>query len=166
MAVRAQAQVHEAEPLGQRCRVHRRRLLEILGPDRHRAHVGRASRRKASLELREVPVGVAVGRDALVDLEDRDLLPRHLPGEVREHGPGRPPAGDGEREEPALRDRGGCGGGEDLRTTLRDCLCVGEHFDFERHGYAFFSSCPPNCLRMADRSRFAKSSMLRDAKRE
>ncbi len=32
--------------------------------------------------------------------------------------------------------------------------------------YAFFSSCPPNCLRIADRTRLAKSSRLREANRE
>ena len=46
-----------------------------------------------------------------------------------------------------------------------DRVGVGEDLDLERH-QALFSSCPPNCLRIADRRRSAKSSMLRDAKRE
>ena len=93
VAVRAEAEVDEVELLGQGFRVEGRGRVEILGPDRHRPDVRGAAGREAALELREVAVRIAVGRDALVDLEDRDLLPRHAPVEALRTSPtasGRP----------------------------------------------------------------------------
>ena len=87
------------------------------------------------------------------------------PYERREHRPRRAAARDGERESIAGGDRDGRRGGDDLSAALGDRVRVRQDLDLERH-QAVFSSWPPNCLRIAERSRFAKSSMLRDAKRE
>ena len=116
--------------------------------------------------MREVPVGIAVRCNPLVDLEDRDLVPLERARQLGEHRPRRVTARDGEGEAAARRDRR-CGGrGHHVRPAPRDGRGVREHLDLEGHGYAFFSSWPPNCLRIAERSRFAKSSAPREAKRE
>ena len=165
MSIRAEPEVHEIELIGKRIRVQRGGGVEILRPDGHGADVGGPAGRQAALELREIAVRIAVGRDALVDLEDRDLLPRHAPVEVREHLPGRAPAGDGKRESVASGDRDGRRRRDDLSAALGHCVHVRQYLDLEWHQPAF-SSWPPNCLRIADSNRLAKSSMLREAKRE
>ena len=53
---------------------------------------------------------------------------------------------------------------DDRRAAPRDGVRVGEHLDAEPCQLGF-STCPPNCRRMAESTRFAKSSSPRDAKR-
>ena len=57
------------------------------------------------------------------------------------------------------------GRGDELGATLGGGLRVGEDLDLERHQLVF-SSWPPNCLRIAESSRFSKSSSPRDENRE
>jgi hypothetical protein len=122
-------------------------------------------RRQVVQQLCEVAVGVTVRRDALVDLEDRDLLPWHPPGQRREHRPGRAAARNGEREAAAPRDRLGRGLCDHLGAASGHGLRVRQDLDLERH-QPVFSACPPNCLRSADSRRFSKSSSPREENRE
>ena len=165
MAIRAEPEVHEIELIRKRIRVQRGGGVEILGPDGHGADVGRPAGRQAALELHEVAVGIAIRRDALVDLEDRDLLPRHAPVEAREHLPRRSSAGDRKRESVAGGDRDCRRRSDDLSAAFGHRVRVRQDLDLERHQPAF-SSWPPNCLRIADSSRFSKSSSPRDENRE
>ena len=165
MAVRAESEVHEIELIGKRICVQCGGGVEILGPDGHRADVRRTAGRQAALELHEVAIGIAIGRDALVDLEDRDLLPRHAAVEAREHRPRRSTARDRKCESVARGDRDCRRRSDDLSAAFGDRVRVRQDLDLERHQLAF-SSCPPNCLRIADSSRFSKSSSPRDENRE
>ena len=165
MSIRAEPEVHEIELIGKRICVHRGGSVEILGPDGHGADVGGSAGRQAALELHEVAIRVAIGRDALVDLEDRDLLPRHAPVEAREHLPGRSAARDRKRESVAGGDRDCRRRSDDLGAAFGHRVHVRQDLDLERHQLAF-SSWPPNCLRIADSSRFSKSSSPRDENRE
>jgi hypothetical protein len=65
-----------------------------------------------------------------------------------------------------LGDRLRRNAGNELGTPLGDGLRVGKDLDREPQRYSVFSTWPPNCFRMADRSRFSKSSSPRDENRE
>ena len=161
MSVRPEPQVDEVELLGKALCVLGRGGVEILGPDGKRAYVRSTPGRQAALEQREVAVGVAVRRDALVDLEDRHLLPRHAPVQALEHRPRRAAARHGDREPPTLGDGRRRRRRDDLCAALGDRVGVGENLDLECHSIVF-SSWPPNCLRIAESRRLAKSSAPRD----
>ena len=84
--------------------------------------------------------------------------------EVGEHRPRRAAAADGEGETAARGDRGARLLGDELRAAPRDCVGVGQNL--ELHYEAGFSSCPPNCLRIAESTLSANSSSPRELKRE
>ena len=80
--------------------------------------------------MREVAVGIAVRRDALVDLEDVDPRPRHvLGGQQAQHHPRRVPAADREGEAPARLHRLARRRRDQLRGALRDRVGIGENLD-------------------------------------
>ncbi len=165
VSIGAEPEVHEIELIGKRICIHRGSSLEILGPDGHGTDVDGSAGRQAALELHEVAISVSIGRDALVDLEDRDLLPRHAPVEAREHRPRRSAARDRKRESIAGGDRDCRRCSDDLSAAFGHRVHVRQYLDLERHQPAF-SSWPPNCLRMAESRRFSKSSNPRDENRE
>ncbi len=74
-------------------------------------------------------------------------------------------AADGEGEPTAARDRSPCLLGHDRRPPHGDGGGVGKDLD-PRVRYEAFSSWPPNCLRIAERTFSANSSSPREAKRE
>ena len=116
--------------------------------------------------MREVALVVARGRDALVDLVDRRLRPRHLlRGEIGEHGPRCAAATDGERERPVLGHRRSGVLGHIRRRASCHSGGVGKDLDREL-GHDVFSTWPPNCLRIAERSLSANSSWPREENRE
>ena len=122
--------------------------LEVAVGDRHRPDPGPAAGREAVEEMDEVAPGITVGEDALVDLEHVDALPGNLlAGQKLEHPPGGAAAAHGEREAAPVGDRVPGGPGDLPGAAGGGGLGVGE--DLEPH--AGFSSCPPNCLRMAER---------------
>ena len=102
VAVGAEPEMDEVELPREGVRVVGRRGVEVVGPTGI-ARTSAAPPAGGALELREVAVGIVVGRDALVDLEDRHLLPGHAPVELGEHRPGRAAARHGEREAAAVR---------------------------------------------------------------
>ena len=145
MAVGAEPEMHEVEHRrraghrGERRRVACRRDAEIRELDRHRVDLLRRQRRaveQALAEVRQVAVGVAGGRDALVHLEEVHARPRHvLARERAQHQPRRAAAAHGEGEAPARRDRGAGLRGDDRGPPRGHRVGVGE--DFELHcGYA------------------------------
>src|SRR6516225_2713404 len=117
--------------------------------------------------MREVAIGIAVGRDSLIDLEHHDLLPRHLLlCKQCAHRPRRMAAAHRERELRVMgdccarpgQDEGGCrvrnriSGVEDVEVMLherQDC----------------FSAWPPNSLRNAERILSRYSPRPRDSNR-
>ncbi len=168
VSVRTESEMDEVERFREDRGIVGRRRIEVVGLDGHGSDVGAASGREAGAEVGQVSIRVAVGSDALVDLVDRHLLPRHLPGEVREHRPGRASTADGEREPSAVSDGRA---GTARQRTRRRALQQRPHRAGSRSraaldDYAFFSSWPPNSFRIADRSLSAKSSSPREAKRE
>ena len=86
--------------------------------------------------MRQVAVGVAGLRDALVDLQQMDARPRHVchRGERAQHHPGRAAAAHGDGEAPARRDRRAGLAGDERGARPRDRVGVGE--DLDVHGAA------------------------------
>ena len=155
VAVRAEAEVDEVEARPAARRRSRPRPPRGRAPRRASARTSAAPPGgQAREQVREVAVGVAVGRDALVDLVDRHLLPRHpSPCEVGEHRPRRVSAADRERERARVRrPLRGRARRRTLGAALGDRLGVGEDLDRRASLYAVFSSWPPNSLRIAERS--------------
>jgi hypothetical protein len=76
VAVVADAEVYDVEPLRQARAVASSRAPEVAG--RHRHRVDPARQRGEGAELTGVAGVVPVGRDALVDLPDAHPLPRHV----------------------------------------------------------------------------------------
>ena len=107
----------------------------------------------------------AAGRgDPLVDLEELGLVPGHLLefAEDRQHRPGRAAAAHREGEVAALGRRLGAGGGDQLRRAPRGRLFVAGDLELDRHAQLAFSSCPPNCLRIAESTLSPKSPSPRE----
>ena len=73
--VGSHSEVDDVETLRQADRIRRRSTCEILLGDRHQVDLAREPG-----ELPGVAVGIAVGRDPLVDLPDTDAIPRELGG--------------------------------------------------------------------------------------
>src|SRR6476620_1530255 len=121
----------------------------------------------------ERPVLAVAGGDPFVDLPDTERLPRDvLPGARLEHRHGCRAAGHRDRTPGSfphgLTHRGGdqfgaaSGRGPFVRQRLelnRDGIRRPVHQDG-------FSTCPPNSLRIADRTLLAKSASPRDEKRD
>ena len=94
----ADPEVHDVEAVGQRARVAAGGGAQIGRGDRHQPH---RARQPASCS--GVAVGVAVGRDPLVDLPDGDRIPGHL---VRRAAPRSSPAPCSRRSTPSTPRRG------------------------------------------------------------
>ena len=116
----------------------------------------------------EVAIVVAGGGDPLVDLEDRRLFPGQAGlGDELDHPPRVLAAAQREVELAALGERPGACVDDELGHPAGGLLGVRDADEVhERALYAFFSSWPPNCFRIADRTLSAKSSRPRDANRE
>ena len=164
MAVRAETEMDEVEALRQFRGVRGCATFEIAG-GRHRVQLGRrGTAGRAARRCVRLRSGSPVRCHALVDLVERYLLPGHVsPASAATIAHGvRPPLSasvnrpGGDRLARSLR--------HDRRATPRDGLRVGQHLDAEPCQLGF-SACPPNCRRMAERTRFAKSSSPRDANR-
>ncbi len=109
VAVGTDPEVQQVEPGGQRGRVGGRGGLGVGGRHVHRMpRRGGRGREERVPEVRHRPVGVAVGRDALVHLEQIDVRPWNLhPGEhsnIR-HGVEPPEAANANRRPAAAHDR-------------------------------------------------------------
>ena len=165
VAVGAEAEVDEVEALGQRGFVFARRRLEVALGDRHRPQRRLVVHREAEDHVGEVAVLAARGGDPLVDLEELGLVPGHLLefAEDRQHRPGRAAAAHRHRELVALRRRLAPGGGDQLGGAARGRPFVAGDLELDRHGAQLaFSSWPPNCLRIAERTLSPKSPSPRE----
>lgn len=115
----------------------------------------------------EVAIRVAVGRDPLVDLEHRHVLPGDvLMCEPREHRPWRVPPADGERESAVGLNAGPGQPRHERRRGAGDRIGAGDDFEFVMHSpQPFFSACPPNSERIAERILSVNSPASLDSKR-
>ena len=138
--VGAEPEVDEVEhrrctcDLAQRRGVARGRVRGVRKLDRHRVHLPRGERRpleQALGEVRQVAVGVAGRRDALVDLEEVHVFPRHV-GHLRQrlqHHPRGAAAAERDGEAAAGGDRRARLAGDEGGAGPRDRVGVGEDFD-------------------------------------
>ena len=123
---------------------------------------------EALAQVGEVPIGVAGGRDPLVDLVQHDVVPGHvLGGELGEHRPRRVPAAHREVEAPVV---GHCGPGAvgDVGRGRSSHGCAGRPAPRGRSASAVSPSSRRGRrtrVRMADSTLSAKSPTPRDSKR-
>lgn len=124
-------------------------------------------RTEALPQVDEVAVRVAVGRDPLVGLEHRHMLPGDvLLCEPREHRPWRVPPADGERESAVGLYAGLGQPPNERRRSAGDRIGVGDDPEFVMHSpQPFFSACPPNSERIAERILSVNSPDSLDSKR-
>ena len=120
------------------------RERQVRPRHRHLVDVGIRRRRateQALAQVREVPVGVAIRRDAFVDLHDMNCRPRQVQGrQLAQHDPRGAAAADGEHESTACIDSRHGVGGNDFGGPLRDR--VGRFDDFDLHAGAGLRRVP------------------------
>ena len=127
------------------------------------------------VEVRQVAVGISVGRYSLVNLKYLHCCPGNiLVGQRTQHDPGSMTSTHCHRK---LTSHGNCSasvGGNDGRCAFRRGLRIRQHFQCHLKiskvtcrwpdGY-FFSKCPPNSNRIAESNLSAKSASPRELKR-
>ena len=150
-----------------------RRVVGGIDPvDRHRTDAGatRLGQRRRSGGSRPRVV-VTERRDPFVHLPDARAPPRDVfVGEGGEHRPRRRAARYGDRAGPARVHRRPARGGEHRRTAARS-TARGSVLDVDRDpnrggigAHELCSAWPPNSLRIADRTRLAKSASPRESR--
>jgi hypothetical protein len=136
----------------------RRRRIEIRGFDRHRVNLFGRNRRlcEAFAEVREVAVGVAFGRAALIDLNDVDGAPRETHVRQRaQHHPRRMAAAYCHRESAAGGDGLSRLDSDQGRGSSSDRFGIVKNFDshFVKNGPSLTMSANGSVLLDGDRQR-------------
>jgi hypothetical protein len=132
VAVRAEAEVDQVEPLGELRAVAAGGGVEVVVGDRHRSQPRLEVERQRRDQVSEVAVGVAGRRHPLVDLEQRGAVPGNREArEQLDHPPGRLPPAQRDRALATLGDRvvGGCG--DQLRRAERRLLGISGTLELE-----------------------------------
>src|SRR4051812_32013852 len=140
--------------------------VEILSGDRHRLDAALGADREALDQVGEVALVIARRGDPLIHLEYLRLVP--VAEQVLEPGEHRPGVASAAERQlgPASFGDGPLGRlGEQLGAALVNRLGRVEHLEPVWAAHFGFSLCPPNWYRIAERTRSAKSSRLREAKR-
>ena len=99
--------------------------------------------------MREIAVGVSLGRDALITLEHMHIAPGDvvLSGEHAQHDPRCRTAADSHHETPAFGGRCACFFGDQGRCPSRDRVRISKHLDLHAsplaQSYPTFGFCQP-----------------------
>ena len=85
------------------------------------------------MQMSQIPVGITLGSNALVDLENMNLTPGNLlGGEVLEHSPRGLAPTHGEGEDTAFRNSVAGGIRDHSGGRLGDRIVIGKNFDLHR----------------------------------
>src|SRR5262245_55232580 len=88
--------------------------------------------------MREIAIGIASWRDALIHLDDVHALPGHfLLRQRAQHDPRRVPSAHGDHEAPVRRHSVASFGGDESRSRFGHCLGVIANLDPHWHAYFF-----------------------------